>query len=106
MVKARIFAEALTGIFRYILETVVGFLTNGFVAIAWATLWVWPIMAIIFWGVYAGWGIWTWLPLSAYIGGTFGFAYYFNKARRTIQNTLGGTGYDDNQRQPFERNHA
>jgi len=52
-------------------------------------------MMIAFWGVYAGWGVWTWLPLSAYIGGTFGFAFYFNKARRTIQNTLGGTGYDD-----------
>ena len=78
-------------IFRIILETVGGFLAHGFLVIAWATLWVWPIIVIAFWGVYAGWGVWTWLPLGGYIGGTFGLAFFFNKARKTEQNT----GYDD-----------
>jgi hypothetical protein len=38
---------------------------------------------------------WTWLPISGYIGSTIGFGYYFNKARKTIQNSGMGIGYDN-----------
>lgn len=59
-------------------------------------IWSYGILVIALYFSSIRWGVWTWIPLGAYIIGSFGLGYKFNVARRAIQNTSGENheGYD------------
>jgi hypothetical protein len=51
-----------------------------------SALWAWMILVIASYGDLLGWHVWTWIPMTGYIAGSFGLASYFNKARKAVQN--------------------